>query len=120
MAKILIIDDEERMNEYIKTYLGKRGFEIVAALTGRGALDIYVKENPDIILLDLGLPDMDGREVLKEIKAESPQFKIVVISAYKDDDTKNELFQLGADYFLGKPFAPPDLYNLLNKIIEQA
>lgn len=117
MAKILIIDDEERLNDYIKTYLGKRGYEIVTALTGKEALDIYEKEKPDIILLDLGLPDMDGREVLKEIKAKVPQFKIVVISAYKDEDTKNELLQLGADYFLGKPFATPDLYELIKKIV---
>ena len=117
MAKVLIVDDEETMSGYIKTYLVKRGYEVVAAFTGKDALDACPKENPDVILLDLGLPDMDGREVLKKMKATSPQYKIIVISAYKDEGTRNEIMQLGADHFLGKPFAPPDLYELIKKIL---
>ncbi|MFA4889190.1 MAG: response regulator [Candidatus Omnitrophota bacterium] len=118
MAKILIIDDEKQMNEYIKAYLGKRGFEIAFALSGQEALDTYAKENPQVILLDLGLPDMDGREVLKKIKEQAPQIKIVVISAYNDENTKDEMIQLGADYFLGKPFIPPALHELLKNIVK--
>ncbi len=116
MAKILFIEDERQTVEYMKPSLEKRGFEVIIALTGKEALEIYPKENPEIVLLDLGLPDIDGREVLKELKAKAPHIKVVVLTGYNDKDTKAELTQLGADYFIGKPVMPPKLYELLEKI----
>lgn len=119
MPKILLIEDEERMSEYLKEGLTKRGFEVLVALTGKQAQELYHKEKPEVILLDLGLPDMDGRDLLKNIKVELPQTKIIVISAYKSQDTRQELLRKGADYFLGKPFLPPALYELLEKISQK-
>lgn len=116
MAKILIVDDEGQTVEYMKPPLEKRGYAVIYALTGKEALEIYPKENPDVVLLDLGLPDIDGRQVLKEIKSKAGHIQIVVISGYKDAQTKEELKRLGADYFLGKPIMPPELYGLLEKI----
>lgn len=119
MSKILLIDDEAELNEYIRSYLGKRGIRTVCCLTGTYALDIYQKEDADIILLDLRLPDMDGREILKQIKTNSSKCKVIVASANNDVDTKKEVLELGADYFLGKPFTIPDLYALIKQITEQ-
>ena len=118
MAKILIIDDEESACEFIKSYLEKRGYEIAVALTGNEGLAAYPRENPDLVLLDLGLPDMDGREILKEIKEKMPKIKVMVISAYKEEPIRDELAKLGADYFLGKPSPLPKLYEAVQEILK--
>lgn len=119
MAKILLIDDEKQTAEYMKRPLEKRGYAVIIACTGKEGLELFPRENPDAVLLDLGLPDIDGREVLKEIKSKAPQIKVIVLSGYKDPGTKKELTQLGADYFLGKPVIPPELYELLKKILDK-
>jgi CheY-like chemotaxis protein len=118
MPKILVIDDEAQMCEFIKAYLEKRGFEVAVALSGKEALNAYPKENPDLVLLDLGLPDMNGREILKDIKAKMPQIKVLVMSAYKDQATRDELVRLGADHFLGKPVITPKLYEAVQEILK--
>jgi CheY-like chemotaxis protein len=117
MTKILLIDDEIQMVEYIKPSLERRGYAVTTAATGKEALAVYPKENPDLVLLDLGLPDMNGRDVLKDIKAKASQIKVVVISGYSDPDTKKELTALGADYFLNKPVLPLRLYGLIKEIM---
>ncbi|MCM8786610.1 MAG: response regulator [Candidatus Omnitrophica bacterium] len=119
MPKILIVDDEKEAIEYMKLSLEKRGYEVILAFTGQEALNIYPKENPDVILLDLGLPDINGREILKEVKEKSPSIKVIVVSGYKDQKTKEELTQLGADYFLGKPVAPSQLYEQLRNVLNK-
>ena len=118
MAKILIIDDEASACEFIKASLEKRGYEIAVALTGKDGLTAYPRENPDLVLLDLGLPDMNGREILKEIKEKMPKIKVMVISAYKAQSTRDELVKLGADYFMGKPFAIPKLCEAVQEILK--
>jgi DNA-binding response OmpR family regulator len=119
MTKILLIEDERQTVEYMKPSLEKRGWVVAVAFSGQEALDIFGKENPDIVLLDLGLPDINGRDVLKEIKDKAPQVKVVVLSGYNDAETKAEVGKLGADYFLGKPVMPPKLYELLEKIKQE-
>lgn len=118
MAKILIIDDEQQMCEFVKSYLEKRGYEIAVAFTADEALKVCPNVNPDLVLLDLGLPDMDGRDVLKELKTKLPQIKVAVISAYKDQATRDELTGLGANYFFGKPFILPKLYESIKGILK--
>lgn len=118
MAKILVIDDEEAVCEFIKAYLEKRGYQVAVALTGKEALSAYPGQNPDLVLLDLGLPDMNGREILQDIKAKMPRIKVMVISAYKEQSTRDELAKLGADYFMGKPFVIPKLYEAIQEILK--
>jgi DNA-binding response OmpR family regulator len=117
MAKILVVDDEMQLLEYTKPSLEKRGYEVITASTAQEAMEIYPKENPEIVLLDLGLPGTNGRDVLKDIKAKAPQIKVVIISGYTDPDTKKELISLGADYFLNKPVIPAKLYELIKEIL---
>jgi len=109
MHKILIVDDEAGMCAIIKDFLKEAGYQITVASDGRGAISLYPQVNPDLILLDLGLPDINGRDVLKQVKAKSPQIKVMIISAYGHQETKDELFSLGADFFLAKPFMPEEL-----------
>jgi two-component system KDP operon response regulator KdpE len=118
--KILIVDDEPEIAELIKPILELKGYTVVSVQTGQDALDIYPKENPDVILLDLGLPDIDGREVLKNIKLKSPQAKIIIVSGYSDTKTQQELISQGADYFLSKPVIPSKLVGALSDIFKSS
>jgi len=115
MPKVLVIEDEAQMNEVIYSFLEKRGFEVKRAFSGREALDIYSKENPEIVFLDLGLPDMEGKDILRKIKEESPQTKVIVISGY--DERKEESLNLGADYFLSKPVLISTIYDAIKNIL---
>lgn len=118
MAKILLIDDEEFTSGLIKSYLEKRGYEVAMAHSGADGLNAYPKENPDLVLLDLGLPDMNGREILKDIKAKMPKIKVVVISAYKEQHIRDDIAKLGVDYYLVKPFTTLKLYEIVQEILK--
>jgi DNA-binding response OmpR family regulator len=117
--KILIVDDQPEAAEFTAPILKQKGYEVITAQTGKEALTIYLNQAPDIILLDLGLPDIDGRQVLKEIKSKSPQIKVIIVSGYDDVKTQQELISLGADYFLGKPATPSKLLTALNEILKK-
>jgi two-component system KDP operon response regulator KdpE len=119
MPKLLIVDDEPEMIQYTKPILEQKGFTVSTAETVKDAIEIYPKENPDIVLLDLGLPDGDGRLVLKDIKAKAPNIKVVIISGYSDPKTRGDLAALGADDFLGKPVIPVKLPDILNKVLNK-
>lgn len=118
MAKILLIDDEEFTSGLIKSYLEKRGYEVAMAHSGKDGMSAYPKENPDLVLLDLGLPDMNGREILKDIKAKMPKIKVMVISAYKEQHIRDDIAKLGADYYLVKPFTTQKLYETVQEILK--
>lgn len=119
MPKLLVVDDEPEMTQYTKPILEQKGFVVSVVETVKEALELYPKENPDIVLLDLGLPDGDGREVLKDIKSKAPRIKVVIISGYSDPKTRRELSSLGADDFLGKPVIPVRLPDILNNILSK-
>jgi two-component system KDP operon response regulator KdpE len=119
MAKVLIVDDEPEVTEFIKRSLERRGFEVVVATTGQQALDLYPQENPQVVLLDLGLPDINGRDVLKEIKSKSLQIKVMIVSGYTDQNTKQELISMGADSFLDKPIIPTKIADAIKEILEK-
>ena len=119
MPKILLVEDELKMVENLKKAFIAKGYEVVVAMTGTDALVLYPKENPDVVLLDLGLPDMNGRDVLKDIKSKTPQLKVVVVSGYGEKTVEAELLSLGADYFLSKPVFPPKLFAVLNEVFNK-
>jgi DNA-binding response OmpR family regulator len=119
MPKILVIDDEEFIGDCIKDYIGKRGYEVVVALTGQEGLNAYVKEKPDLVILDLGLPDINGLVVLKEIKEKMPALKVMVMTAYKETSVRNQVVDLKADYLMLKPVPVPKLYEELQGIFKQ-
>jgi DNA-binding response OmpR family regulator len=119
MPKILLVEDEIRMAENLKQVFTIKGYEVVLATTGKDAIELYQKENPDVVLLDLGLPDINGRDVLKDIKAKRPELKVIIVSGYADTNVQEELTKLGADYFLSKPVMPSKLYGVLNEVFNK-
>jgi two-component system KDP operon response regulator KdpE len=107
-ARILLVDDEVAIQRAVGPLLRARGYELDVAGTGAEALKAFVDRPPDLIILDLGLPDMEGTEVCRRIRAESA-VPIVVLSARGAESDKVNALDLGADDYVTKPFGPEEL-----------
>jgi two-component system, OmpR family, alkaline phosphatase synthesis response regulator PhoP len=104
-ARILVVDDEEDIAEVISYNLAKEGYEVECAHTGESALERLTKEKPDILLLDLMLPGIDGLDVCKSVKAHHPFLPVIMISAKGDESDVVTGLELGADDYITKPFS---------------
>ena len=104
MKKLLIVDDEMGIVEEVRDYFTEEGFEVHTADTGKEGIDQLGVVKPDLMLLDMKLPDMPGIEVLKACKQLSPATKIVVATGYVDQKIIDEAEKLGRESFLQKPF----------------
>jgi len=107
-SRVLIVDDEPQILRFLRTTLSANGFDIVEAATGAEALRRAAADAPDVIVLDLGLPDMDGKEVIKKLR-EYSQTPIVVLSARAREPEKIEALDAGADDYVNKPFGIGEL-----------
>ena len=107
-ATILLVDDEPPIRRLLRTTLTVHDYRVVEAATGGEALALLRHEKPDLIILDLGLPDLDGLEVIRRIRVESP-VPIVVLSSREDEKGKVAALDLGADDYLTKPFGAEEL-----------
>ena len=106
--KVLIVEDEQSISNFISMILTANGFDTIIVRTGEEALTMIASHCPDMIVLDLGLPDMDGMEVLKSVRKWS-NLPVVVVSARSHEHDKVQALDLGADDYLTKPFALPEL-----------
>lgn len=103
-ARILVVDDETAIQRFLKTILTGEGFRVHQAENGQQAIIAAASFRPDLILLDLGLPDLDGVEVIKQVR-EWSKIPIIVLSVRDREDDKIEALDAGADDYLTKPFA---------------
>ena len=108
MSKILIIEDEEEIAELEKDYLEMSGYEVLIENDGTKGLQVALKENIDLLVLDLMLPGVDGYEICKQVREEK-NIPILMVSAKKDDIDKIRGLGLGADDYMTKPFSPSEL-----------
>ena len=108
MKKILIVDDEKPISDIIKFNMVKEGYEVVTAFDGREALEMFEAENPDILILDLMLPELDGLEVARTIRKTS-NVPIIVLSAKDSEFDKVIGLEIGADDYVTKPFSNREL-----------
>ena len=106
--RILLIEDDARLAEMVKNYLGGSGFSIPIAPTGRAGLELYRRQEFDALILDLMLPDMDGLEVCRKIRA-GAQTPILMLTARGDAMDRVVGLEIGADDYLPKPFEPREL-----------
>lgn len=106
--KILIIEDEQNISNFISTVLSSNHYDTLVASSGAEALSMISSHCPDLIILDLGLPDMDGLEVLRQVRSWS-NLPIVVVSARTHENDKVTALDLGADDYLEKPFGTSEL-----------
>jgi two-component system, OmpR family, KDP operon response regulator KdpE len=107
-ARILLVDDELSIQRSLVPLLRSRGYEVEAAGTGGEALDLVASRPPDLIVLDLGLPDIQGTEVCRRVR-ESSDVPIIVLSARGSEADKVSALDLGADDYVTKPFGPEEL-----------
>ncbi len=107
-AQILVVDDEPAMLGALRTLLSRHGFQVEVAEEGRKGLDAFVRHRPDLILLDMALPDTDGLEVIREVRANA-NTPIVVLSVKGAERDKVAALDLGADDYLTKPFGVDEL-----------
>ena len=106
--KILVIDDEPPIRKLLRMGLATQGYEVLEAPNGKSALDLMGRK-PDLILLDLGLPDMQGLELLRTLRTKSEAVPIVVLSSREDEAGKVQALDLGADDYVTKPFGMDEL-----------
>jgi two-component system, OmpR family, KDP operon response regulator KdpE len=107
-ARILLVDDEVSIQRAVAPLLRSRGYDVEVAATGAEAVRIFSTHPPDLIVLDLGLPDIDGTEICRRIRAEST-LPIIVLSARGAEAEKVNALELGADDYVTKPFGPDEL-----------
>ncbi len=105
---ILIVEDDEYISNFISAILTANTYGVIKAVNGREAVTMTASHVPDLILLDLGLPDMDGTEVLKNIRSWN-DIPVIVVSARGNEREKVEALDLGADDYVTKPFGPSEL-----------
>lgn len=119
MARILVVDDEKTIVKGLKFSLEKEGYEVLAAYDGAEALSLFKKENPDLIVLDLMLPEVDGFEVCRRIRKGS-EVPIIMLTARSEDIDKILGLELGADDYVTKPFNPRELTARIKAILRRS
>ena len=108
MKKILVVDDEQEIVSSVSDYLREAGYRPIAAFDGESALSAFEAEGPELVILDLGLPNMSGIDVAREIRRHS-QVPIVMLTARSQEIDRILGFELGADDYVTKPFSPREL-----------
>lgn len=116
--KILIIEDEEGIVHLLNLYLKDAGYDVVAAKDGADGLALHARIHPDLVILDIMLPTLDGFEVCKRIRAWS-KTPILMLTARGDEDDRIQGFELGADDYLVKPFSPRELVSRVRAILRR-
>ena len=106
--KVLVVEDEQNISNFISTVLTANDFDVLVAQTGAEAISMITSHCPDLIILDLGLPDMDGQAILKEVRSWS-NLPIIVVSARTHEHDKVVALDLGADDYIEKPFGTSEL-----------
>lgn len=119
METILAVEDEENIADLIKMYLKKEGFSVEKALTGEDALKKFRALKPNLIILDIMLPDIDGWEVCREIRKES-NAPIIMLTAKESETDKVVGLELGADDYVTKPFSPRELVARVKAVMRRA
>jgi DNA-binding response OmpR family regulator len=108
MKIILVVDDEPKITQLVRDYLERAGFGVRLAYDGKTALNLARVEKPDMVILDLGLPDMDGLDVTREFRKTS-NAPIIMLTARSEETDKLVGLELGADDYITKPFSPKEL-----------
>lgn len=116
---ILVVDDENRMVRFIRTNLEMDGFRVISASNGLEALEKVRTELPDLVILDVMMPEMDGFETLEMIRQQS-NVPVIMLTVKSEDSDKHQAFTAGADDYLTKPFSPRELSDRVKAVLRRA
>ena len=118
-AKVLIVDDEADLRMLVRFILEPSGYEVLEAATGKEGLEVALATRPDLVLLDIQLPDMDGWTVLEAMSRDATKAPVVVFSAHSSPSTLNRAKEAGAAAYLVKPFDEEDLLGQVHRLLER-
>jgi two-component system KDP operon response regulator KdpE len=107
--RVLVIDDEPPIRKLLRVGLTAHGYQIIEASSGKMALELLTEQPPDLVVLDLGLPDMQGHDLLRAMRARNDRVPIVVLSSRDDEASKVQALDSGADDYVTKPFGMDEL-----------
>ena len=116
---ILIVDDEKRLISLVQSYLTQEGYRVLTAYNGKDALPIAQKEKPDLIILDIMMPEMNGYDFMRAHRVEHDT-PIIMLTAKVEDDDKIVGLELGADDYVAKPFKPRELMARVRNVLRRA
>jgi len=118
-TRILVVDDELSIVKFVRANLEAKGYEVLAALDGTEALQTFERELPNLVILDIMIPKMDGLEVCRRLREWSP-VPIIMLSDRGDEKDKVRCFDLGADDYITKPFGASELVARVNAVLRRS
>jgi len=118
--KILVVDDESEIVRVVRSYLEKDGYQVTTAGNGHDALFVAREAKPDLVVLDLQMPQMDGLEFTRRIRAERPDIAIIMLTARVEEMDRILGLELGADDYVTKPFSPRELVARVHAVLRRA
>jgi two-component system, OmpR family, response regulator len=105
MAKILVIDDEPSIRELLDTLLSRKGYGVVLAGSGQKGLEVFRRERPDVVVLDLKMPGMDGLTILQQVRTLNPSQPVIILTGAGTPETEQQVRALGVTEYVGKEFS---------------
>lgn len=118
-ATVLVVEDERKLRDFIRTYLERAGFTVLSTGSGAEAITMAADASPDLVVLDLGLPDVPGETVARELRAMSP-FPILILTAKAAEEDRIRGLELGADDYVTKPFSPRELAMRVRSVLRRS
>ena len=117
MKSVLSVDDSRVSRKMIRNLLEHSGFEVAGeAINGREGLDLYIKLSPDVVTMDITIPEMNGIDSLRKIKEHDPEAKVVIISDEGEDGLRREAIEAGAIAFITKPYSNEDILDAIQNV----
>ena len=117
MAKILVIDDEQGIRNLLDTILRRKGYDVVLAESGRKGLELFRRERPAVIVLDLKMPEMDGLSVLQQVRSLNPKQPVIILTGAGTPETERQVRALGVTEFVEKEFSLHLLGDSLKRLL---
>ena len=118
MAKILVIDDEQGIRNLLDTLLRRKGYDVILAESGRKGLELFRRERPDVIVLDLNMPEMDGVAVLQQVRSLNPDQPVIILTGAGTPEREQQVRTLGVTEFVEKEFSLHRLGDALKRILK--
>jgi DNA-binding response OmpR family regulator len=115
---ILVVDDERSIVEVVSLYLHRAGYQVLTAHDGRQALELLIHQRPDLVILDLMLPNVDGLEITRRLRAEG-NIPIIMLTARREETDRILGLELGADDYVVKPFSPQELVSRVRAVLRR-
>ncbi len=119
MANILAVDDDEKIRELLSTLLRRKGHHVLTASHGQKGIDVFRRERPHVTILDFEMPDIDGLEVLRQIRAIDPHAPVIMLTGAGTEAREKQARKLGVTDFLAKGFSLHELGATLNQVLKQ-